>query len=113
MATVTTSHPEPPRRITDSWHDDARRVARGIRRRVLEHVIRNRGGYLSQACSTAEILATLYVRVLKLAPAEALLPGPFPGVPGKNVRGPSPGTAFHGPRARTLTALSFRLRNMR
>ncbi len=88
-----------PSRGAASWQDEARRVARGIRRRVLEHVIRNRGGYLSQACSAAEILATLYVKVLRLGPTEPLLPGPFPGVPGKTVRGPSPGTAFHGPRA--------------
>ncbi|MGO9108363.1 MAG: hypothetical protein ACLP9L_03940 [Thermoguttaceae bacterium] len=84
---------------TTCWQDDARRVARGIRRRVLEHVIRNKGGYLSQACSAAEILATLYTKVLNLGPVEALLPGPFPGVPGPNNRGLSPGTAFHGPRA--------------
>jgi transketolase len=81
------------------WQDQARRVAQGIRRRVLEHVLRNRGGYLSQACSAAEVLATLYVKVLKLGRAEPLLPGQFPGVPGKGVRGPSLGTAFHGPRA--------------
>ena len=34
-----------------------RRVAAGIRRRVLEHTIEH-GGYLSQACSAAEMLAT-------------------------------------------------------
>jgi transketolase len=98
MATVTTLHSE-ARHHTAEWHNDARRVARGIRRRVLEHVIRNRGGYLSQACSAGEILATLYTRVLNLGPAENLMPGPFPGVPGKSLPGPSPGTAFHGPRA--------------
>jgi transketolase len=82
-----------------NWQDEARRVARGIRRRVLEHVIRNKGGYLSQACSAAEILATLYVRVLRLGHSDPIMPGPFPGVPGSTVRGLSPGTAFHGPRA--------------
>ena len=81
------------------WQEEARRVARGIRRRVLEHVIRNKGGYLSQACSAAEILATLYCKVLRLGHIEPLMPGPFPGVPGPMQRGPSPGTAFHGPRA--------------
>ena len=82
---------------TSCWQDEARRVARGIRRRVLEHVIRNKGGYLSQACSAAEILATLYTKVLHLGTVEPLLPGPFPGVPGPG-KGLSPGTAFHGPR---------------
>jgi transketolase len=99
MATVTASHYERQEPAARPWQNDARRVARGIRRRVLEHVIRNRGGYLSQACSAGEILATLYTKVLMLGPADNLMPGPFPGVPGKNVRGLSPGTAFHGPRA--------------
>ena len=84
---------------TTGWQDEARRVARGIRRRVLAHVLRNKGGYLSQACSAGEILATLYTKVLKLGHVEPLLPGPFPGVPGPNRCGLSPGTAFHGPRA--------------
>jgi transketolase len=38
---------------------DVRRVALGMRRRTLEIVIRRRGGYLIQTCSSAEILATL------------------------------------------------------
>ena len=84
------------------WQDEARRIARGIRRRVLEHVIRNKGGYLSQACSAAEILATLYMKVLKLGRIEPLLPGPFSGVPGPDNRGLSPGTAFHGPAGSAL-----------
>lgn len=80
------------------WHDDVRRVARGIRRRVLEHVLRNRGGYLSQACSAAEILATLYVKVMRLGCVDApLVPRPFPGVPGPANPGSFRGTAFHGP----------------
>lgn len=40
----------------------AQHIAQNIRRRVLDYVIRNNGGYLSQACSSAEILATLYAR---------------------------------------------------
>jgi transketolase len=38
---------------------DVERVALGMRRRTLETVIRRRGGYLIQTCSSAEILATL------------------------------------------------------
>lgn len=82
------------------WHVHARRMARGIRRRVLEHVLRNKGGYLSQACSAAEILATLYMKVLNLGPVDMpLMPSPFPGVPGPLNRSISPGSLFHGPRA--------------
>ncbi len=65
------------------WQDEVKRVAAGIRSRVLEHTIKNNGGYLSQACSSAEILATLYVKVMNLGGiATPLVPKPFPGVPG-------------------------------
>ncbi len=98
MATQDIAALDLPPPATTCWQAEARRVARGIRRRVLEHVIRNKGGYLSQACSAGEILAVLYTKVLKLGPVEPLLPGPFPGVPGPSNRGLSPGAAFHGPR---------------
>ena len=41
-------------------------MADGIRRRGLAHTLVWNGGYLSQACSSAEIFAVLYGRVLKL-----------------------------------------------
>lgn len=82
------------------WQDQARRIAQGIRRRVLEHVLRNRGGYLSQACSAAEILATLYVKIMNLGPVPApLVPGPFPGVPGPTNPAHATGSAFNGPKS--------------
>ncbi|MBU1495180.1 MAG: transketolase [Actinobacteria bacterium] len=59
-------------------------VADAIRRRVLDHVLRNNGGYMSQACSSAEIFAMLYTRVMKLGPSVApMAPRRFGGVPGK------------------------------
>ena len=74
------------------WQKQAVRVALGIRRRVLEHTLNNNGGYLSQACSSAEILATLYTHVMRLGPSEGpLVPKPFAGVPG-----PSNPNAFTG-----------------
>jgi hypothetical protein len=39
------------------------KVAMAVRHRVLEYTLYNNGGYLSQACSSAETLATLYFRV--------------------------------------------------
>jgi transketolase len=64
------------------WQEEVKIVGYGIRRRVLEHTIKHGGGYLSQACSSAEVLATLYVRVMKLGPSVApKIPPPFPGVP--------------------------------
>jgi transketolase len=73
-------------------------VAAGIRRRVLEHTIRNNGGYLSQACSSAEILATLYVKVMDLGKIKTpLVPKPFSGVPGPDNPDYFTGAAFNGP----------------
>jgi transketolase len=81
-----------------TWQDEVRRVAAGIRRRVLEHTIRNNGGYLSQACSSAEILATLYVKVMDLGTLKVpLVPRPFPGVPGPDNPGYFTGASFNGP----------------
>lgn len=80
------------------WQDEVKRVAAGIRRRVLEHTIKNSGGYLSQACSSAEIMATLYVKVMDLGKIETpLVPQPFPGVPGPDNPHYFTGAAFNGP----------------
>lgn len=66
-----------------AWVSDVRAQAVGIRKRVLEHVLRQGEGYLSQACSSAELLATLYGHILRLLPTdEPGLPGKFVGVPG-------------------------------
>ena len=71
-------------------------IAAGIRRRVLAHVLANNGGYLSQACSAAELLAVLYGRVLNLSPTEdPLHPSPFEAVPGPGAPRIS-GGVFHG-----------------
>lgn len=86
------------KRASSLWQDEVRRVAAGIRRRVLDHTIKNNGGYLSQACSSAEILATLYVKVMNLGKVDVpLVPQPFPGVPGPNNPNYFTGAAFNGP----------------
>ncbi|MBO9319760.1 MAG: hypothetical protein J7460_12155, partial [Chloroflexus sp.] len=70
----------------------------GIRRRVLDFTIRNNGGYLSQACSAAEILATLYTRVMRIGESCApRIPPPFPGVPSKTNPNYFSGAAYNGP----------------
>lgn len=84
---------------------EAGRVAAGIRRRVLEHTLKNNGGYLSQACSSAEILATLYTRVLKLGPVpKPILPAKFAGVPGQGGAQARyrRGDFYNGPQGRDL-----------
>jgi transketolase len=99
-----TFHPQPELGLTDAaaasggaWLDAVARMAAGIRSRVLEHTIANHGGYLSQACSSAEILSTLYLRVMRLGPAAApRVPPPFPGVPGAGNAAYFTGGAYHG-----------------
>lgn len=80
-----------------SRQEQVRATAQGIRGRVLEHTLRNDGGYLSQACSSAEIFASLYTEIMNLGPvAEPLRPPSFFQVPGPH----SPfitGAQFNGP----------------
>ena len=86
------------KKVSSQWQDEVKRVAAGIRRRVLEHTIKNNGGYLSQACSSAEIMATLYVKVMDLGKIDTpLVPQPFPGVPGPDNPHYFTGAAFNGP----------------
>jgi len=80
-----------------NWQEQAHRVANGIRMRVLEHTLKNNGGYLSQACSSAEIFATLYTKVLNLGPSQApMIPLPFNSTPGANNPHPIRGAAYNG-----------------
>lgn len=73
-------------------------IALGIRRRVFEHTIRNNGGYLSQACSSAEQLAWLYNEELVLGtPTLPMIPEPFAGVPSPNNPGYHTGAGYNGP----------------
>lgn len=87
---------------------DVERVASNIRRRVLKYTLSNNGGYLSQACSSAETLATLYLRALRLGPSVALpVPGPFRGSPGPGLETIT-GEAYNGdPTDLTLDRLIF------
>lgn len=81
-------------------------MAHGIRHRVLEHTVKNNGGYLSQACSAAEILASLYTKLVDLAPLkDALSPRDFAGVPSKNFKEYITGAEFHGEKKPNLDRL--------
>lgn len=72
-------------------------IANGIRRRVLQHSIANNGGYMSQACSSAELLSCLYGGVLNFAPlGEPIDPPSFIGVPAVGVHTYKTGQQFHG-----------------
>lgn len=82
-----------------SWQERARRAAFGIRRRVLELTIDRNGCYLSQALSSAEILATLYTHTLKLGRSQAApIPQPYAGVPSADNAAYRSGADYNGPR---------------
>lgn len=86
-------------------HDAIQNMADGIRLRVFEHVLANNGGYLSQACSSAEQLAVLYSGAVKLAPVGGpLSPAPFEAVPTRG-RPSTTGAEFHGPQGADLDRL--------
>ncbi len=73
------------------------KIADGIRERVLSHVLANNGGYMSQACSSAELLAALYGGALRFAPVdEPIDPPSFMGVPAVGVHTYVTGAQFHG-----------------
>ena len=94
--------------MTNEWTGDVKRVAHAVRRRVLDHTLKNNGGYLSQACSAAEILATLYLKVMKLGPSEGpKSPRPFPGVPGADNPDSFTGVEYNGPKAPDLDRFIF------
>jgi transketolase len=68
----------------------------------MEHTLANDGGYLSQACSAAEILSTLYLRAMRLGPSVApSIPPPFSGVPRRGALALT-GGGYHGAPGRDL-----------
>ncbi|MCC6275454.1 MAG: transketolase [Leptospiraceae bacterium] len=80
-----------------NWQNEISRVAGGIRKRVLQHSIQNNGGYLSQACSSAEIFASLYVKVMNLEKlSHPFMPSPFQGVPSSKNSTYKTGAIFNG-----------------
>jgi transketolase len=63
----------------------------------MEHTIANNGGYLSQACSSAEILSTLYLKTMSLGPSVSpMIPLPFAGVPGPGNPSYATGGGYNG-----------------
>lgn len=85
--------------MDNSWQTQARRVAFGARKRVLELTLKNNGCYLSQTLSCADLLATIYTKSLNLGASEGdFVPGPNPGVPGHNGVKPGHGGAYNGPK---------------
>jgi len=75
-------------------------AARNVRKQMLRLTLDRGGCYLGQACSSAEILSTLYMRVLNLGESlgkpEAAV---FPGVPGPGNMDYPRGSLYNGPTA--------------
>lgn len=77
--------------------DRMAQIAQGIRLRVLEHSVKNNGGYMSQACSAAELLAACYGGAIRLGEVDAPYePPPFTAVPTPGVDAVT-GAVVHGP----------------
>jgi len=90
------------------WKEETQRIAENIRRRVFGYVMKNNGGYLSQACSSAEIFALLYNKVMNLGPSEApLIPQEFMGVPSLHNPNFFNGGAYNGSKAPHLDRFIF------
>ncbi|MDE0537816.1 MAG: thiamine pyrophosphate-dependent enzyme [Rhodospirillales bacterium] len=84
---------------TNTWPGQARRIANGARKRVLDLTIDRNGCYLSQTLSSADLLATLYTKSLDLGPSGGSpIPPEFSGVPGDDGAGYGLGAAYNGPR---------------
>ncbi len=84
----------------EKWKENIEKMSQGIRTRVLEHTLNNDGGYLSQACSSAEILASLYGGILNLGRVDIpKLPEKFQGVPGPENKFYQNGSSFNGERS--------------
>ncbi len=72
-------------------------AANNIRKNVLRLTLERNGCYLTQACSVADILATLYFNVFNFSESDApLIPGEFPNAPSKNNMDYIRGSAYHG-----------------
>ncbi len=83
--------------LTETWQQEARRVAAAIRLRALEHTVKSNGGYLSQAASSAETLATLYTHIMKLGASIApMIPPPFTDVPSAHNPHAFTGAGYNG-----------------
>ena len=81
------------------WVADVRAVADRVRRRVLGLTLARNGCYLSQTLSSADLLATLYVKSLALGPSEGpLVAAKHPGVPGRNGTPFGYGASYNGAR---------------
>ena len=99
----------PPELLANqTWFDEATGIAKRMRLRGFEYVMRNNGGYLSQICSAAEIFAYLYTRGLNIGESEGpMSPGPFSGNPGADNPDYMCGGHYNGPKTAEFDRFFF------
>lgn len=72
-------------------------AAQSIRKQILKIAIERGGCYLAQACSSADIVAALYLEVMNLGKSEGAWDAlPFPGVPGPENMDYQKGSLYNG-----------------
>lgn len=77
--------------------EEIQKTANSIRKQILKVALDKGGCYLAQACSSAEIVASLYMDIMNLGPSVgAWEPIPFPGVPGPDNMDYQRGSAYNG-----------------
>lgn len=78
-------------------NEEIARAAQNIRKRILGIAIKNGACYLAQACSSADLVASLYLRILNLGPSTgSRVALPFPGVPGPDNMDYHRGSYYNG-----------------
>lgn len=77
--------------------EDIEKAAARVRKNILRLAMERGGCYLGQACSSAEILTSLYMGVLNMGPSlGSMEAAPFPGVPGPDNMDYPKGSLYHG-----------------
>ncbi len=76
---------------------DVLKVATNIRKRILGIALEKGGCYLTQACSSAEIVASMYMNILNIGPSQGNLDAQlFPGVPSPSNMDYPKGSLYNG-----------------
>jgi len=93
---------------TETWQAETQRIADSVRLRVLDHVLKNNGGYMSQACSSAETFSALYTKIMKLGPSIApSVPPPFSGAPSASNPNYFTGAGYNGAKSPEMDRFIF------
>lgn len=78
-------------------NEDIAKAATNVRKHILELAIERGGCYLAQACSSAEIVTSLYMNILNIGPSKGDMEAqPFPGVPSPTNMDYPKGSLYNG-----------------